>query len=247
MSHIPRTAPTWGIFIDQGGGRIDLRSARGDTWPTGPGTMVRFLGPGGSNTNEGLHRAPRPWKFDQKTKATIVAGDYVEIRFFDDDVRKPYVRPGGQPLDPSDADFLPANPIGQDPNPIRGRWVALDDAGNITGHLQVTALDGGNGFELLVGGGRFGEGTRIELDHTAGTIKLGQGTETHQVAFGEEVVADMKKQATAIMSLNAIVAAKLISSPPDPVILADMTEIIAKCEASLSAGAPYLSTTVKVQ
>lgn len=235
---------SWGRFIDRGD-HLVLEDRRGNTWRAGPGWMPRYLAGGNQNTIEGFHRAPRPWVFDPQGNV-VVEGDFVEILFVDKDQRIPYVRPGVAPLNRDDAGFFPVNPIGEDPNPLRGRWAARDPrTGNVTGTLEVTALDGGNGFEIVVGGGAFGTGTRIELDHDAGTVKIGQGSETHQVAFGEAIVQAIKTLAEGLLQLDTVVAAKLISSAP--ILTATVTPVITDCATSLSAGAPMLSNIVKVE
>lgn len=236
---------TWGWLVDQGEGRLVLLARDGNRWPVGPGKMARYLTAGPRNTVEGLHRAPRPWVYDALGNP-VVKGDYVLIAFINGDPKSPVILPGVAPLDPEDPDFLPGNPLGEDPNPIRGRWAARDArTGAVTGHLQVQALDGGNTFEIVAGGASFGEGVRLLLDFDAGQIKVGRGDETHQVGFGEEIVQAIKTLAEAILAVDASQAAKLPSSAP--VATATVTQVLADCTASLSAGAPMLSTIVKVQ
>lgn len=253
---------TWARFVDRGG-TLWIEARDGNKWPAGAGQMVRALSGGPRNTVEGLHRALRPWVYDARGNP-VVKGDNVLVLFLDGNSQRPVVLPGVSPLDPEDPDFLPANPLGEDPNPIRGRWAARDaQTGAVTGHLQVTALDGGNSFEVVAGGTTFGEGarvaldfdagtvtldigdTRVEVNNTAGTIKLGQGSETHPVALGDDLLQRLKTVVEQLIVLDGIVAAKLPSTAP--AITATLTTVLADITASLAAGPPLLSTIVKVQ
>jgi hypothetical protein len=239
------TATTWGYFVDRGGGDIILVDHNGSRWPAGDGSMVRYAGAFTSNTLEGVHRAPRPWKFSPDG-TPIVEGDFVTIEFLDDNPKRPLVRPGVRPLNPDDPAVHPVNPIGQDPNPIRARFAARNaSTGAVTGTVQVTALDGSNAFEIVVGGSKFGDGTRILIDHDAGTIRLGQGADTHPVLLGDELLQTLKTVVEQLLILDGVVAAKLPSSAP--AITTTLTQVLADITASLANDAPLLSTIVRVQ
>lgn len=234
--------PTWGRLVDYGDSLalVDMRT--GWAVPCDLSNVQILTGSWG-NTVEGVQVGPRPWKFE--AGRAVVEGDNFLIVFLGNDHRHPVLIPGVRPPNPDDPGFFAARPIGEDPNPVRLRKVARNAAGAVTGTLEVTALDGGNGFEIVVGGGAFGTGTRIELDHDAGTVKIGQGSETHQVAFGEAIVQAIKTLAEGLLQLDTVVAAKLISSAP--ILTATVTPVITDCATSLSAGAPMLSNIVKVE
>ncbi len=233
---------TWGRLVDKGTGGLWLVSHEGDKWPAGPGTKTRLAGR--RNRAEGRQRVPRPWTYDPQGKP-IVRGDYVLVAFLDDDPASPVILDTVGDIEPDEPDFFPANPLGSDPNPLRERYAVVNAAGVVTGTLQVRALDGGNGWELVVGGGQFGVGTRLEIDHDAGTIKLGQGAETHPVPLGDNLLDRLKTIVEQVMAVDASQAAKLPTSAP--LTTATLTPVLADIAQSLATGAPLLSAIVKVE
>lgn len=176
MSYAPTTfAPTWGYFIDRGD-RVDLVDGRTQhRWTGLDRGAVQYSNGSAINAVEGFYRAPRPWKYDAQGNV-IVYGDLVVIEFLDGNPNMPIVRPGARSTmsraPEEDTAFFPHNPLGQDPNPMRWRYVARDDRGAVTGHVQAKALDGGAKVELVVGGTKFGEGVTVTLDFDAGRITM---------------------------------------------------------------------------
>ena len=177
---LPRYGPnpnlrTWGYFVDRDG-PIDLVDGRsGHRWQGIDTGTVQYANGSPLNAVEGWYRAPRPWKYDNSGNV-LVRGDIVVIDFLDGNPNMPLVSPGSRSTKTKDPDaddaFFPPNPLGQDPNPVRWRYVARNDAGAVTGHVQAKALDGGNKVELVVGGTKFGEGVTVTLDFDAGRITM---------------------------------------------------------------------------
>lgn len=264
--HTSVWGPTVARLVDYGDRVVFVDLRTGYEVPCELSTITYLSGPFG-NAMERVHAPPRPWKFDPSTGEVLIEGDQLLVVFLGNDHRHPVVLGGASSGEPEDPEMFPAQPLGTDPDPIRVRKARRDsNTGAALGTLQITTLDGGNGFDLVVGGSKFGEGSRLTIDHDAGTIevqagsasgprvildaqagtiKLGQGSETHQVGFGEAMVQALKTLAEAILAVDASQAAKLPSSAP--VATATVTPIVADCVASLAAGPPYLSTIVKVQ
>lgn len=231
------TSANGAILVDRGAGDVHVVSRR--TGAPIPAAWASVQQGTQFNTIEGFYRAPRPWTFDAGVTPTV-AGDNFLVVYHDADPMKPVLLGGFRPLDVADPEFFPP-PIGADPNPIRGRWAHMTAAG-ITGHVQLRALETGGDLELVVGGGSFGTGLRIAFDFSAGTIKVGKGAETECVPLGNTLLQGI------LDALNEVVIAVgtipyVPATPPAPGLL----QTIADLTASLAAGAPYLSSTVKVQ
>jgi hypothetical protein len=229
--------PTEGWLVDYGGGTVVLTDIRGNMWPA---ERVRFLCGLGTN-DEGLVRPPRPRKYNPDG-TVLIEGDTLFVEFIDADPSKPVVRGGVRTLKPTDPTFFAGQDVGQDPNPIRWR-AALQDpkSGAVTGSVQLRALDGGSRFELVVGGSKFGTGLRLLLDYGAGTISFDRQGTTHPVPLGDEIVTRLQQIAQDLISINAA----LPTLSPVPTLNA--FQLLIDAAQSLSAGAPLLSTTVRVQ
>lgn len=237
--------PTWGWLVDQGPGRLVLVSRDGQRWPAGPGSMVRYVAGGPRNTVEGFHRAPRPWVYDSRGKP-VVAGDYLEIHFLDGNPQRPVVAPGVQALDPEDPDFHPPNPLGEDPNPIRGRWAARDPrTGAVTGHVQLRALDGTNALELVVGGPMFGDGVILTLDFDAGRVDV-KTPSMRVYNTSAELASPVLVDNLAGQSLHTMLAAALVELMALPTAFGVPTTQTATLIGLLQAGT-YKSTITETE
>lgn len=229
---------TIGRLIDYGS-HTKLISNRGNDW-----SAERITWTSGSFGFgvDGVERHPRAWKYDP-SGAVLVEGDMLVIHFIDGDPEAPIISGGVRSLRPADA-FFTTPAVGGDSNRFAARLAALDGAGAVSGHVEVEALHDGNVLEVRVGGGKFsGPRTRILIDATAGTISVGKGAETHQVPFGEVIVQALADLAADVIAVNT--AIPTLTPVPPPALKA--TQILADAAASLSAGAPMLSTIVKVE
>lgn len=226
-----------GWLVDMGGGEIVLTDTDGNLWPA---ERVRTLTGTFGFGLDGLSKSPRPYLYDAQG-AVVIEGDHFLVHFLKNDPNKPVISGGVRSLKPADPGWSPPQPIGEDPNPVRFRAALLSSAGAMTGHVQVAALDGGPVLEVVVGGGTFGTGLRLELDYSAGTVKIGRGSETHQVAFGEVIVQALADLAADVLAVNTAIP----TLTPVPVLNA--TTLAIDTAQSLAAGAPMLSTVVKVE
>lgn len=231
-----------GALIDRGGGAVDLVAKRsGNPVPSAWCTVQQGTQ---ANPVEGFHRAPRLWSFTDSGDPTSI-GDNFLVTYLDADPMKPVLIGGFRPLDQADPDFFPPNPIGADPNPMRGRW-AHYAGGGMTGHVQLRALETGGDLELVVGGRTFGEGLRVAFDNDDKpfpTIKIGRGNETEHVLLGKAFLTTLNDALTEIVAM-AVAIPYVLAIPPAPGI----GVLIAEINQSLAAsGAPLLSRTVKVE
>lgn len=229
--------PTEGWFVDMGGGVLVLTDVRGNLWPQ---ERVRVKQGSFGFSAEGVEKAPRPWKYDGAGNVLVERDRYL-VHFLDGDPHKPVVEGGIRSLKPEDPAFLFPQPIGQDPNALRMRAARLTDAGTMEGHVQLRALDGSNGLELVVGGGTFGAGLRIELNYDTGLIKIGAGGETHQVMLGDVVVQALLGIAQDLIALNAALPTLT------PLATLKAFQLLTDATTSLSADTPFLSKITRVE
>jgi hypothetical protein len=231
--------PSWGRLVDQGGGKIVLEDDRGNKWPSDK--VIAALSSFGYD-DEGFVKAPRPWVF--AAGVPIVVGDCFIIHFLHGDPQKPFLGSAVRSLAPSDP-TAPKPLIGSDPNRARARLGLKNAAGAMTGHVEISALDGGTNLEIVVGGPAYGTGLRLLLDFSSvpPTIKAGMGSETHPVPLGDVLVQAIKDLADDIVLVNAAHTGP--TTAPVPVLNA--TTVSSDAALSLAAGAPMLSTIVKVQ
>ena len=232
-----RYGPAEGRLVSYGTSVV-LHDLDGNSWPI---ETVRIKqGSFGFNA-EGMQKRPRPWVFNGP--AVVVEGDWFLIHFVNGDPHKPVLDGGIGSLKRSDILFFDAQPIGiLDPNAIRLRAGNIDPVTGVqTGSLQIRALDGGNSVEIMVAGATFGvAGLRIVIDYDAGQIKLGRGLETHAVPLGDQIATALQKLADDIVTLG-------LAMTPSPIPTDGAVEVSLSAATSLAAGAPYLSTIVKVQ
>jgi hypothetical protein len=233
---------TWGWFVDYGGDiGFKLRSAGGKTWPQ---DQVRMLSGAFGHDQEGVQKAPRPRVYADDGATVLVEGDAFAIDFLNGNPDLPILLGAARTLTPADTEFWHSQPMGEDPDAIRMRAAQINPkTGEITGTLQVRALDGKTAFEIVVGGGAFGEGYRFEIDYTAGTIKAGKGNEAQPVPLGKEMLDAF----TAIITDIAALAA--ISVPVIPPAGLQTTALLVKVNASAigAGGLPLLSPIVRIE
>lgn len=234
MSYAPTTfAPTWGYFVDRGD-RVDLVDGRTQhRWTGLDRGAVEYCNGSAFNATEGFFRAPRPWKYDDQGNV-LVYGDLVLIEFLDGNPNRPIVRPGARSTKSrapdEDTEFFPYNPLGQDPNPMRWRYVARDDRGAVTGHVQAKALDGGAKVELVVGGKKFGEGVTVTLDFDAGRITM---TADEVVVNASDKVTLKTAAVEVYQTTNALATAPVVEGVAgfSTQLGASLTELSAKIAA----------------
>jgi hypothetical protein len=174
-----------GRLVDYGD-RLVLQAEDGNNWDA---SRVRMLSGAFGSAIDGVERGPRPWKFGPSNEV-LVQGDVVVIEFLDGKTTRPFIRGGVRPLVPVDEGYFARQPIGQNPNRWAMRQVQLDEVGTETGafDMEVFRSDSEQQVEISVrvGGAR----CRILLDGKAGTISIGDGSETERVILGDDYLTD---------------------------------------------------------
>lgn len=226
-----QATPQVGRLVDRGGDGLWLVTDRGDRWPA---AFVRGVAQGSfGNRDEGVHAAPRPYRYDAAGNV-VVPGDDLLVLFLEDNPKKPVILGGWRPAASSGADqsVFPAIPS-SDPGPLRLRKLGGD------GHLEVRALDGGATLRVEVGGGSFGTGVAIEIDYTKGKIRLTAGGSPQPAPMGPAIVDALKTLATDLLAVAA--AVPVVPLPPET------TTLLGELTAVTTGGtaAPFLSSLVE--
>lgn len=195
---------------------------------------------------DGSAKLPRPWRYAPGTDQVLVKGDMVLIFFLDGNPHRPVVMgsvrsfsSSGDAEIPDTFDFSTAEAKSASQNTLKGRLRLVDlDAGDVAFEAaKGTPASPEVRWSLHAEGDGIAD---LQTTHYAQIRKVVPIVPVEAALRAETFASDL---ATSLGEVSAALVA--LGTPPASLI--NLTAMIAALTASLTAGAPYISTTLKVE